>query len=128
MTALALAQWPVDLNEQLCRERSRIMENGGDDQFIGLYDGDRRISAKMTYTKFGTQWLLTDVEAERYGRKFLPVGPKSRLMQQLGLREAFEMAPAWAKIEGAGRGPDAIAWVQVYRTGDKWGSDATLCA
>lgn len=122
-----LTQWSAGLNAELCRTRAKIMQNDGDDVFVGLWDGNRRVRAKIINTKFGMSWLLNDIEAQTYGRKFLPVGKTSRVLKQLGLREANEMAPAWAKLEGRGRGLSGMAWVQTYRTGDPWGSDATLC-
>ena len=48
-----LTQWSAGLNAELCRTRAKIMQNDGDDVFVGLWDGDRRVRAKIISTKFG---------------------------------------------------------------------------
>jgi len=40
--------------------------------------GDPVVDAREIETQYGYAWLLSDAEAARYGRKFLPVGTRSR--------------------------------------------------
>ena len=119
-----MSQWAHDIMAQVNRKKAEIVENGNMAVFGGLYDGDRRVMAKVIDTKFGASWLLSDDEAAKYGRKFVPIGINSRVQKQLGLSECNEMAPAWVTTGGA-----SITSVRavVFRTGDKWGSDAVLC-
>jgi len=122
-----LTQWSCGLNADLARTRANIVEAGNTAIFLGLYDGEHRVRAREVFTQYGTYcWLLDDEEAARYGRKFLPMGENSRVQKKLGLREANESAPAWAKLDGHGTGLSGNAWVATFRTGDKWGSDAQL--
>lgn len=121
-----LTQWSCGLTAELSSTRAKILEANGTDTFIGLYDGNRRVAAREIDTQYGSSWLLSDDEAARYGRKFIPTGETSRVQRKLGLREAEERAPAWAKLDGRGTGLSGTAWVATYRSGDKWGSDAIL--
>ena len=119
-----MSQWAHDVMAQVHLDKAKDIENGNMAMFGGLYDGDRRVMAKIIDTKFGASWLLSDEEAAKYGRKFVPVGTNSRVQKQLGLSERDEMAPAWVTTGGA-----SITSVRsiIFRTGDKWGSDAVLC-
>lgn len=128
-----VSQFCSDLTGRLESRLADICENGGRAIFTGLYDGDRRVVAReMTFAnKFAgygtvTKWLLDDDEAERYGRKWIPIGKRSRIQKELGLSERREWAPAWAKVMGSGTGLSGLAscYVGNFRTGDKWGSDA----
>jgi hypothetical protein len=102
------------------RAKARIAQQNGRDQFNGLYDGSRRVAARIVEGQFGASWLLREDEQAKYGRAFVPLGYNSRIQKQLGLQTLQEMAPAAAKCGG---------WhgATVYRTGDKWGLDAVLC-
>jgi len=121
-----LTQWASDLHENLYNLLACIREAGDVAEFWGLYDGDRRVRARKVETRYGMCWLLDEAEAARYGRKFVPTGDTSKVQKKLGLREATEMAPAWATIGGSGTGLSGRAYVETYRTGDKWGQDAVL--
>lgn len=125
-----LTQWASGLHSQVDRMRAKILEAGGVAEFIGLFDKDnRRVKARLIETKFGYSWLLHEDEVDlitRRGKKFLPEGFNSRILKNLGLREAWEMAPADAKVEGRGYGLSGDAWAAQYRTGCKWGTDATF--
>lgn len=126
-----ISQHCSSLNGRLAGVRADIIENDGKSIFVGLYQGDRRVVAKIIETKFGSAWLLDDSEAEiinSRGKKFLPTGSKSRVLSALGLKERKELAPAWACHSGEGRGFSGLSSVRisVYRTGDKWGSDSVL--
>lgn len=131
----ALTQYCDGLTGRLERRLAEICENEGRDTFLGLYDGDRRVKARMMtfadkFRGYGTvtKWLLHDDEVERYGRKWIPVGENSRIQKQLGLSERHEMAPAWAKVMGSGTGLSGLTscYIGSFRTGDKWGMDAEL--
>lgn len=125
-----LSQWASGLSASLDRAKAEIREHGDTAEFVGLYDGNRRVAARIIESQFGhtirLSWLLSDAEAAKYGRQFVPTGSTSTIQKKLGLREAREMAPAWARIDGKGRGLSGKAWVAVYRTGDEFGLDATL--
>jgi len=131
-----LSQWASGLSAQLDRARADILDDGGKAEFIGLYEGDRRVRARMVtfpdrHRGYGekTMWLLHEDEAElreRRGGKWLPIGRRSRVLKALGLRERPELDDAWAKIAGRGRGLSGTAWVAVFRTGNSWGDGALL--
>ena len=129
-----LSQWSDDLHYQLYREKARLVEAGEIDTFEGLYDGDRRVAAKLisVYCKYSygyrLRWLLRDDEAERYGRKFLPWGKRSRILKQLGLVERDELRKAWCKLHGHGTGLSGAhtVRVQVFPVDDEWGQEAQL--
>lgn len=117
------------LASNLYLRKADITEMGNTDIFLGLYEGTRRVKAKLIKTKFGECWLInedeTDLIAKR-GKPFLPHSENSRILKGLGLREARERAPAWACMDGKGYGNSGSAWVISFRTGSKWGEDATL--
>lgn len=126
-----LSQWAHGLNRSKNERQAEIERRGGRDIFWGLYDGDRRVAARMIEGRYGWSWLLSDDEAERYGRKFIPLGVAngksgSRVQKRLGLTERQELAPARADLDGSGTGLSGTAWVVSVRTGDRWGQDATL--
>lgn len=121
-----ISQWAHGLSATRDRTQAEILENGGVSEFWGLYECDRRVKARLIDGKFGMSWLLSDEEADKFGRRFIPVGDNSRVQKKLGLSERKELAPAEAVITGQGYGLSGSAWVTTVRTGDKWGSDATL--
>lgn len=130
-----LTQWALDLGAQKLRAQAEIVANGGMGTFIGLYEGDRRVIAKrIQQPRYGapwltdTKWFLSDDEFEKFGRRYIPVGDRSRIQKQLGLCERQELDLAEAVIEGSGRGLSGNAWVAVVRRGDIWGRDAKLIA
>lgn len=122
-----LSQWASGLNRNLNLTKAEILENDGKSDFIGLYEGDRRVKARVIETKFGHCWLLHEDEREliqKRGKPFLPCGGNSRIHKNLGVAEAREMAPAWCHITGTGTGLSGNAWVATFRSGDKWGQDS----
>ena len=133
-----LSQWCLSLSAQEYRRNAEIARNGGTATFVGLYEGDRRVVAKqISVPAFNapwltdTLWLLGKSETdliERRGKRYLPVGSKSRVLKALGLAERVEQAPAIAKLYAPGRGLSGAASARIItvRTGDEWGSDATL--
>lgn len=127
-----LSQWASGLTDELHSQQANILENGGKSYFSGLYEGSRRIKAKLIEGKFGQSWLLHESETDliaRRGKRFLPrASPsgKSRILSGLGLSERIEKDWAWAKLEGRGKGLSGTCWAQSFRAGDEWGGTATL--
>lgn len=126
-----LTQWAHGMTAQLELAKARILEAGGVSEFTGLYEGERRVRAKLITYRCRhsfcdkSSWLLDDVEADKFGRKFIPDGPRSRIQKRLGLCERREIAPAYAFMNGRGTGLSGSAWVQIARKDpDAWGQDA----
>lgn len=119
-----VTQWAAGITADLRRVQARILRDGQKASFCGLYEGDRRVAARLITTQFGTSWLLREDEAQRFGRKFIPEGDNSRVQKTLGLHEATETATAAAKTASNGTGLSGNVWIETYRTGCKWGSDA----
>jgi hypothetical protein len=121
-----LSQWSSGLSARLCSAKAELVANGKMSDFVGLYDGERRLAAKLVNGQYGLVWLLREDEEARYGRKFVPTGKRSTVQRRLGLSECKELAPAWATITGSGRGLSGNVWVEVYRTdASEWGQGAT---
>ena len=104
-------------------DKAGVCRAGGMAEFWGLYEGDRRVKARIIDGKYGSSWLLHEDEAElieKRGKKFLPMDyyGKSRIHKQLGLTTRGEMAPAWVASAGFNGG-------YRFRVGCKWGQDAT---
>lgn len=70
-----VSQWASGLTAQLKERQAEIAENGGS-IFVGLYEGQRRVNAKIIHGKYGRVWMLSDSEAERFGRRFVPLGQR----------------------------------------------------
>lgn len=120
-----LSQWASSLTANLHNRQAEILEGNGEAVFVGLYDGDRRVHARLVEGQWGTSWLLADAEITRYGRRWIPNGSNSRIQKSLGLREEQELAPAYAEVIGRGYGLSGSAWVVATRR-DPWGADAHL--
>jgi hypothetical protein len=124
------------LSSRLSRVKADIVDAGGVSDFLGLFEGDRRVKARVITNTFDgyrvvRSWLMDESETaliEARGKKFLPTGAKSRILKGLGLVERWETAPAWATYGGSGTGFSGLSsvYIKTYRTGDKWGMDATL--
>ena len=121
-----LSQWASGITADLRRRQAQILRDNGKADFRGLYQGDRRVAARLIETQFGPTWLLREEEADRFGRKFIPEGENSRVQKRLGLREAREWAPAAAKTASNGTGLSGNVWIETYRIGCKWGEDAEM--
>lgn len=123
-----LSQWATGISAQEHALAAEILRNGGQYEYWGLYQGDRRLAAKMIDGQFGPVWLLREDEAATFGRKFIPVvlDKASRVQKKLGLTERREMAPSRAAIHGRGHGLSGSAWAAAERTGDPWGLDSSL--
>jgi hypothetical protein len=121
-----------NLSARLAEARALLVENDETAIFIGLYEGDRRVKAKIIKTKFGNTWLIHKDEieiVEMRGKPFVPTGRNSRIHKNLGLTERRERAPAWCTFGDNGtKGLAGLTtvFIEYYRTGDKWGGDAIL--
>lgn len=125
-----VSQWASQKTSELENIRADIARMEGRHVFRGLYTAEgRRVKARTFDGKFGPSWILHDDEQEiisARGGKFIPDGPRSRVQKSLGLEEWFELAPARAVMRGNGTGLSGIAWASFFRSGDKWGQDATI--
>jgi hypothetical protein len=125
-----MSQWASDITADEHLANAEILEAGGVAEFWGLYEGDRRVKAKMVtvYDKFKfrdvTKWVVEDDDPICEQRKWIPSGPRSRVQKGLGLSERREIAPAKAGLRSDSQGKGC--WVTTYRTGCRYGSDATL--
>jgi hypothetical protein len=131
-----LSQWASGITAQEHRLAADLLEEGGKSNFAGLFDAQgRRIKAKLVqiedrYKGYGTRslWLVLDANdkalawiprqySRRVNRKTgdledVQPSPRSK-MAKLGLHEAYEMAPAMAKIVGSGKGLSGAASARV---------------
>lgn len=123
-----LSQWASGMTGDLHRLAAELIEDGGKSSFAGLFDAQgRRIKAKTVevpdrFKGYGTKslWLVLDANdraivwlPRQYARRVDPKtgeiiedakpNPRSK-MAQLGLHEAYEDAPAVAKVVGSGKG------------------------
>ena len=103
--------------------RSELEQSDGLGEFAGLYEGNRRVKAKIIDTQFGSCWLLHEDEQKLIalrGKVFLPIGQKSKVLRGLGLDQRFELAAAGVEHPRYAKG----FLPGLYRKGDKWGLDA----
>ena len=66
-------------------ERWFLIDNSGDEP--------RTMDAKIIDGQYGPVWILGDDEAEKFGRKFVPEGEKSRIQKQLNMKEEQRLSP-----------------------------------
>ena len=59
-----------------------------------------QVAAKIIQTKFGSAWIVSDELEAKFGRKFIPVGSRSRIQKNLGLKEGKAIVPAKRYLEG----------------------------
>lgn len=126
-----VSQWAHGINADLHRRKAEIEEAGGMAEFTGLYEGARRVKAKIIHSQYGYAWVLHEDEKyliQQRGKVFLPTGKRSRVLKALGLSERKEYAPAGACIDGSGTGLAGAAscYILTYRKGCKWGTDAQI--
>jgi len=103
-------------------------------QFVGLYEGQRRVKAKIIDTRFGECWILHDDEnllINKGGSKFISIGAKSRKQKQLGLCQLTEEDDA--EVGSRSTRPEVKGLAGIYfmeklfiRTGCEWGTEAKL--
>lgn len=136
-----LSQWANDITAQQLTRQAEIAEAGGKAQFEGLYDGDRRVPAKVIWVpKYNAPWatepkwkLRDQADCIKFDREYIPYSRSyksgSRIQKQLGLTQRMEMASASTRLGSHGKSTGlagcANAFVEIYRTGCPWGTDAT---
>lgn len=111
-----LSQWANDITARELIRKAEILEAGGVAEFTSLCCGMEEIDAKMITGQYGLVWLLDDEASQRFGRRFVPTGKKSRIQKELGLYEGSVMRPAWACIASSGTGLSgcASAYIRTY--------------
>ena len=101
----------------LAKAHAQLAEAQGVHTFTGLYEGDRRLRARIVPGKFGLTWLLDGDDEARLG-KWVTYGPGSRQQKAKGLKERPELDAAEVRSDGK--------YLAFIRTGCKWGGDARL--
>jgi hypothetical protein len=133
-----LSQWASGINADLSREKANLLKTGGYSQFPVLCDAEGKVLAEKVYRfadKFRPdqwnapmvrRWKLSDEDAAKYGRKWIPVAgyKASRIQKQLGLHEESRWFPAVAKITTGGRKSTGLsgcanAFVAVFKVGEE---------
>lgn len=109
----------LDSGRAMVAARDQLAAAGGLHTFLGLYDGDTRLRARLVEGKFGLSWLLDDAEAAaRGGQKWITYGSTSKKQKAMGLRERPELDRATVHMQGH--------HVTFVRQGCMWGSEARL--
>lgn len=109
----------VESGRAMVEARDKLHAAGGVWTFLGLYDGDTRLRARLVQGKFGLSWLLDDAEAAaRGGQKWITYGATSKKQKAMGLRERPELDRATVHMQGR--------HVTYVRQGCMWGSEARL--
>jgi hypothetical protein len=121
-----LSQWASGLHSSLYSRLAELAENNWTAEFPALFykDTNERVPAKIISVpdKFSyngvmkSLWAIIDPTTGKFTGQFLPTGKNSRKQKSAGFYEGTEIAPAYAKIDGRGRGLSGSAWVAVYRT------------
>lgn len=122
-----LSQWAMSMSARKADLQIEILKNGGHAQFLVLVDKDdnvvstEMVSFKNKYTfSYDTFWK---VDKDRYGRRWIPIGRRSRIQKQLGLREDHRWFPAYAAIAGSGTGLSGCASAYVTSKKKQNGED-----
>lgn len=103
-----LSQWASSEIGRLKNAQAEILENGGVWAIPTLMEGERMVTAVrvLNYNKFSYsnkwEWFLEDEEAEKFGRRWIPVGQRSRIQKQLGLHEEKIERPAGVRFLDTG--------------------------
>ena len=66
--------------------QAQIDRDGGA-YYTALFDGDRRLDARVVDGKFGPVWMMSVQEEKDYKRMFVPSGKNSSIQRKLGLHE-----------------------------------------
>lgn len=124
-----LSQWASGLNASLARERAKLLRQGGFDLFWCLEEietgeivADKIFTFENSFNGCPTtvnRWRLPNDLAEKKGRKWIPVGERSRVQKQLGFREVQRWFPAFAMIGGGGKGLSGAASARVIVCKDR---------
>lgn len=118
-----LTQWACGITDQKIEMEIRVLQNGGHHLFDVVLDAEGNVVAdrKQYFPKFNAPWVtepkwrVRDEYVERLGRKWLPVGAKSRVQKQMGLTEKSFWFPASVKVAGSGTGLSGRVWIEVNR-------------
>ena len=122
-----LTQWAHGVNADKDRMQAAILRNGGYAEFPVLVDtatgevvADKVYTFDNTFAGFGTvtKWK---VDVAKYGRKWLPTGPKSRVQKTLGLEEQTRWFPAYADLKSNGTGMSGQVWTEAVRKFERKG-------
>lgn len=115
-----LSQWASGVCSDKDLEQAAILRNGGHALFPVLVDKETgevvadRVHTFQNNFAYGTvtKWK---VDAEKYGRTWLPTGKKSRVQKTLGLEEQERWFPAYADLKSNGTGMSGNVWVEHVR-------------
>lgn len=121
-----LSQWASGMTAQKNEMEKEILANGGLVRVRVLVDSAGEIVSDQTrvFPNRNAPWTtvrLWDVRAhaDRLGRRWIPVGERSRVQKSLGVREEFRWTPGYAKVtapEGSrGLSGAASAFVGIFR-------------
>lgn len=134
-----VSQWASGLNSSLKQTLAELAENGYMASFKGLYDREtgKRVAAKIIYceNKFApwngkvATWATLDPETGKFTGRFFPAFKNNSTRSKLyaaGLEERDEMASAYAKLDGTGKGLSGNVWVSTYRTDGGYPKDVEL--
>jgi hypothetical protein len=109
-----VSQWANGVCGRLELAKAELAENNGEcDQLVLVDANGDLVPAKLIPTQYGSAWLLSPEVERKYGRKFVPVGARSRVQRNLGLAEDRRKMPSYARLHGSGTGLAGAASVQV---------------
>lgn len=80
-----------------------------------LVDSDGAVVSGKTYSKsfnghVSSSWYLFPKAAEKYGRKYIPVGSKSKIQKSLGLKEEYKLVPVKPYLDASCAYVGAPVW------------------
>jgi hypothetical protein len=126
-----LSQWASNIGAEKDCANAAILRNGGCSTFPVLCDADGNVLAtrEHSFPDFNRPWLtvyrwkLPREYADKCGRKWVPVGEKSRVQKQLGLHEETRWFRAEARIttgnrKSTGLSGCANAYVATFQADD----------
>ena len=101
-----LSQWACSIGADKDRENARVLRNGGYDRFPVLVDADGTVVSetirRFPHPRFDwrtvEKWQVNDPHVARLGRRWVPVGSRSRIQKELKLQEEDRWYPAVAII------------------------------
>jgi len=89
--------------------------------------GPRRVDAKLIQTQYGWCWMLAPAEEQRFDRKFIPDGQKSKVQKKFKLYESAEWADAYVHTGGEGKGLSGFALAHTMVLRAKEPTKASVC-
>lgn len=102
-----LSQWAHGMTDELNRRKAEILRDGGCSLFRCLIDAKTgEVLADRVHSfpnrdfpwQVDRRWRLPEGRAAAAGRRWVPVGERSRVQRSLGLVEAWQWLPAYAKL------------------------------